>query len=271
MSCKMVQEIEFRLLSGFQEYEKCFELQKEIFKTSDKDTLPPIFLNLLSRENPRVGFALGAFNKENDELVGFFLNVAGVEENSVYCMTLGIKPGFQQKNIGINFFKALRKHAIASGIKHIYGIFEPLEGNLGNFYFSKLGLTGIKYESDVYELQENDFPIDKILLKWDINSSQTNEKIDGTYKKENIENLLDNYPIANHTDELKSNKLLIQIPDDFIRLKQGNRQEALKWRMKTRELFIKYLNEKSYQITDFYSQITDNRRENYYLLEKNTI
>ena len=267
----MTDKIEYRELAGFKEFEECFNLQKKAFGISDKDALPPVFINLLTRKYPRTGFAIGAFHKKKNEdiLIGFFLNIAGTEGKTLYGVILGNKQDYRKKGVGFKLILALKEYALKYGVEKWYGIYETLEGNLGNLYIDKFGMTGIKYELEAYELSGNNFPIDKVLLKWDMDSSKTKQKIAGTYKKVSLDNLLSKYPIATTKNTEQSDKILIQIPDDFIKLKQNNIEKALEWRMKTRKLFTEYINNKNYIITEFYTRLINDKRENYYLLERN--
>ncbi len=266
----MLKDIEYRELSGFKEFEECYELQKKVLGVADKDVLPPVFLNLLTRKFPRTGFALGAFTNENNKnvLIGFFLNIAGVEEKNIYGVILGNKPEYRKKDVGYKLLMNLRENALMHKIKKWYGIYESLEGNLGNLYINKFGMKGIKYEPEAYELPGINIPIDKVLIRWDLDSERVHQKIKGIYKKKNLEELLKEYPVATTKKIESSNKLLIQIPDDFLKLKQMDEQKALEWRMETRMLFTEYINKKNYTITEFYTRIINNKRENYYLLEK---
>ncbi|NJN28811.1 MAG: GNAT family N-acetyltransferase [Cyclobacteriaceae bacterium] len=251
----------------FEEFEKCFELQKEVFQLSDKDTLPPIFLNLLSRNNPRTGFAIGAFLKESNDLVGYFLNIAGVDNKTIYGMSLGVKPSFREKNLGLNLFLYLKKEALQYDVKKWYGIFEVLEGNLGNLYFNKLGMKGIKYEKEPYIIFNDKFPVDKVLIEWDLELSVINDYIDKKLMKIQFRELVKEYPILDNTNYNNEDKVLIQIPCNLLGLKQSNINEAIKWRISTRNLFDEFINRKKFIITKFYSNENESNK-NFYLLEK---
>lgn len=63
-------------------------------------------------------------------------------------------------------------------------------------------------------------------------------------------------------------KVLVEIPENFVQLKSTDVKNALKWRITTRNIFIEYLNNRNYIISDCYSIKVDNKHKTYYLLEK---
>ena len=262
--------VNYRELSGFSEFEACFLLQKELFNLSEKDVLPPIFINLLTRENPRIGFALGAFkiDDEREQLIGFILATASHEANSLYGMITGIIPEFRKNGIGFGLFLALKEKALMHNINTFYGIFDPMEGNLANLYFKKLGMIATNYEAEAFELCDNKFPIDKVLLEWNLNSSKTESSLDLTYSRETSIEAKQKHQLITKNNKSKALKVMLEIPSDFILLKKQDLQKALEWRMEIRELLIEYINVRKYVVSDFYTRIINNKRENYYLLEK---
>lgn len=260
----------YRKLNGFDEYEECFKLQQEIFGLEEKDTFAPVQLNLLNRDFPKNGYAIGALKKTNEkeELIGFFLATASFEPKSLYGILMGIKPGFVNKGIGFQLFLKLRQLALLEKKETLYFIYEPLDSKLGNFYFNKLGVLGIKYEIDAFKLCNHNYPVDKLLVQWDFYPSDAKSNITGKTKKPPLNDIINKYPIADTKHFFNSEKVLLKIPDDLFALKKEDYLKALAWRETTRNLFDEYVNSQGYCVTGFYSQIQNNQRENYYLLEK---
>lgn len=263
--------VNYRELSGFSEFEACCHMQKELFNLPERDILPPIFINLLTRKNPKIGFALGAFiiEHEKEKLIGFILATACHEPNSLYGMITGIMPEYRKNSIGFGLFLALKEKALRNNINTFYGIFDPMEGNLAKLYFNKLGMTATSYEPEAIELRNNSFPIDKVLLKWSLNSNKLN--IGGKYSYGTQYDFIKNIELLTKQNISNATKLLLEIPDDFILLKQQDPKIALNWRMEIRELLIEYLNVRNYIISDLYTRIINDKRENFYLLEQPSI
>lgn len=255
-----------RELKGFKEYEICFRLQQEIFNLSDKDTFSPALLNMLNRKEPKVGYAIGAFEKEN--MIGFFLATASIEPNTLYGVLMGVKPDYENQNVGKSLFLKLREFALGKNLNTLSFIYEPLEGVLGNFYFNKLGVIGVKYESDVFQLSNSQYPIDKLLVKWELNSIQTIARIKGNAKKECLNNLLKDCPVVCSGMITGAKKILVKIPGDFTKMKNLDYKKAIELRFSTRKIFNEYLNKRGYVVKDFFSERDGEQRDNYYLLEK---
>ncbi len=269
-------KIEYRELKSFDEFRECVTLQKKIFGVSDIDaiSLPTIFM--LAREYPPVGIVLGAIDKRQgkEKLVGFVFSTALLHENALLFPLVGVLQEYQSQNIGTGLLTKLREVSLSKKVKYLFCFYDPLEGNLGNYYCSKLGLLGIKYEASVFEFttdnrSHKDIPIDKIAARWELDSQRTAEKLAGIYReKGKIEDVLAIYPVVNENNFEESESVLVEIPEDFIALKKKNFKDALKWRLNTRKIFKEYINNRGYWITEFYSEKKEGRRHNYYLLER---
>lgn len=268
--------IEYRELKSFTEFRECISLQKKIFGVSEIDTFPPLILYVFARESPPVGIVIGAFDKSprEEKLVGVFFGTAMLRENAYYGLVGGVLPEYQGQNIGTELFRKLREIALSRNVQYFYWSYEPLEGNLAHTNYNKLGHLGIKYDESAYELTDDappdkNIPIDKILIKWELDSQRVREKKAGTYRgKIEIEKALSKYPVIDENNFTDSNMVLVEIPENFIALKKTSFEKALYWRLSTRKIFNEYINKRGYWITEFYSQKKEGERHNYYLLEK---
>lgn len=251
--------VQYRLLSGQNDYNECFRLQKEVFGFSNKDAISPALLGLFNRQFPKIGFSIGAFFE--NRLIGFLLSTSTAKSNSLYSIMLAVDQNFRNMNIGEGLFLKQKEICLNNNIDIIYFIYDPLEGNLANLYIHKLGMEGIQYESTVYSLENDQIPNDKILVQWNLESSINRKQI-ALNKYFQLK-----FPFENsiRTD---IDKVMFEIPGNFIELCKNNHQNAVRWRKKTRELFSILINEKGFVINDFYSKKHDAYYENYYLLIK---
>lgn len=252
----MNSKIIYREISGANEINDCFTLQQQIFNISDAESLPKVFFNLLTRSYPKVGFAIGAYDKgaSMEKLIGYAVLIKQVEENSIYLMAIGVLPEYKNRNIGKNLMDKIKDIATNYNISNLYCVFEPLNSSLANFYFSKIGMQGSKYFIDSNN-KPSEVPSDKLLIKWEFNSINQN----------NLEVMLEDYPIATYNNLINNNKLLLQIPSDFVGLEHN---QAHKWRINTRKLFDEYVNIRGYQIANFYKKNSNGKKLTFYLLDK---
>ena len=267
--------IEYKELTTFNEFRECVSLQKEILGVSDLDAFSPLTLTVFAKREPPIGIIVGAFDKkfEIKKMIGFFFGTAVLHEKAIYGIAIGVLPEYQGKNIGIGIFLKFRDLVLERNVKYMYGLFDPLEGNLGHSYLNKLGFWGIRYKESPYELTNIDpstssIPIEKIAVKWELQSQRTSEKLGGTYQKEEFEKVKAKCPIVNEDNFLESKAVLVEIPEDFSVLKKIDFQGALNWRLKTRNIFNEYINNRGYWITEFYSHKENGKRRNFYLLQE---
>lgn len=265
-------------LTEFAQFTECLSLQEKIFGLSDRDKIPPPYIGMLARKRLPIGIALGAFDKRGgagEQMVGFSFSTATFVENSIYCILMGVLPEYQNRNVGLALFNKLRELALAKGLNHFYCIFDVLGANIGNFYFNKIGLLGVKYEITPFEFAEqkngrskSDVPEDVIYAHGELNSIKICEKLVGSFQRRPFAEVLSKFPIVTEKDFKESDSVLVEIPDNFFKLRLQNVEDALKWRLKTRKIFDEYINRRGYCITEFYTEKINKRRNNYYLLEK---
>ena len=80
--------------------------------------------------------------------------------------------------------------------------------------------------------------------------------------------VLNKYPLANINIDYESDYLLYKIPEDFKVLKTENPEEALKFRLATRNIFKQLVNDNNYHIVNCITNKKKGKKEIYYLLEK---
>ncbi len=270
--------IEIKELTEFSQFNECLLLQEKIFGLSDRDKIPSPYIGMLARKRLPIGIALGAFEKKEDsseQIIGFSFSTATFVENSIYSILMGVLPEYQNRNVGLALFNKLRELALARKLNHFYCIFDVLGANLGKFYFNKIGLLGVKYEITPFEFAghkngepRSEVPEDIIYAHGELNSIRICEKLVGSYRKRTFAEVLSKYPIVTENDYKESEVVLVEIPEDFLVLRRKNIEEALKWRLSTRKIFDEYINKRGFCVTELYSEKINNRRNNYYLLEK---
>jgi len=264
--------IEYRELTTNEEFNQCVELQKNIFDFSDIDIISPLFLKLIARNNPPIGLSMGIFKTDfnKSELIGFIIGFATFLEKSLYSVILGIKPEYQNKIYGYKLMLNYRDVALSRNIEFLFGLFDPLEANIARFNISSLGYIAYKYIIDSVECFDDNnkyVPNDKIVVRWDINTSKTIERINGI-KRYNNQEILNLFPIATSQSMPEIPIVLVEIPEDFNYLLLNKIDEALAWRISTCEIFKEYINKRQYIISDCFSIRHENNRKTYYLLEK---
>jgi predicted GNAT superfamily acetyltransferase len=71
--------------------------------------------------------------------------------------------------------------------------------------------------------------------------------------------------LASYQTGLRAAHLVVEVPADFQPI-MADRALAEDWRAKTRDIFLHYLNERGYVVTDCVSGLEGHRRRNLYVL-----
>jgi predicted GNAT superfamily acetyltransferase len=262
-------KIEYKELISEEDIKQCIQLQKIIFNLSDADLISPLFFKLIARNNPPIGISIGAYMilDSKPELIGFALGFATFENKSVYVPLMGVLPEYQNKIYGYKLSLKFREIALSKGLKKLYCVFDPVLANLARLYCVSLGCIGIKYEDNKTVCTDHDIPDDKLLVLWDFNAQTTIEKINCVKKNRNL-SLIDERTIATSEYLPKLPMVFVEIPDNYIQLKNSNFESALQWRISTREILSEYINNRHYIISDCHSLKINKERKTYFLLEK---
>jgi predicted GNAT superfamily acetyltransferase len=242
---------------------ECVSLHKKIFGLSDADAFPPAFFHLLMREGHPLGMVIGCFRQEggNKYMIGIVAAMADRADKSLYCAFLGILPEYQNKRYGYDLFMKFYETALEKNIEKLFGIFDPLEANLGKLYMH-VGGKAIKYFTEPYHLSLIHSTPDKVLYEWGI-QHYTPSQPQLVYAKAGYGPI----PIAEDLS-LDALDIMIQIPLDYMAMKEKDPEKATIWRLQTRKLFSHYINEKGYEMVATFLDKRGGQRQLFYILHK---
>jgi len=238
----------------------CVSMHKKMFNLSDEDAFPTLFFSLLIRQEHPMGIIIGCFkNSDNNdqELIGIVVTMVDVD-NSLYCLFMCILPEYQNGRHGYNIINKFREVALSKGFLKLYGIYNPLEANLGKLY-SYVGVKTNRYICKPYDIHEMTDSVDKVLFEWCLDSKSVESvSFQDTIKK---------YPVIQNLDMCES-QFLLEIPNNYVELKKMNSNEINKQVEFIKLVLMEYLNNRGYYITDCLSGKYDGTKKTYYLLTK---
>ncbi|MFZ5915421.1 MAG: hypothetical protein ACOYZ7_00625 [Chloroflexota bacterium] len=275
--------IEIRAIQTQEEYHAVERLQQEVWGLDALDTVP---YHLLLTAQKNGGLILGAFDttpKGGGRLVGFVFGLVGLAADGrlKHCSHMaGVHPDYQSQNLGYRLKLAQREHVLAQGMDLITWTFEPLESRNARLNFRKLGVVCNVYVPDMYGAQDNalyaGLPSDRLQVDWHIASERVVERLSGHRAGPSLSMLLEaGLPLVNRaldgdppcppqvTFPLRGQRLLVQIPADWQRIKAVDMGLARAWRLYSRALFETAF-ASGYTITDLLFE----RGQSCYLLEK---
>jgi predicted GNAT superfamily acetyltransferase len=247
----------------------CVHIHKKIFHLTEAEAFPSFFFNMIIRNDHPLGIIIGCFKKENNkmELIGLTVTIADLQSNSIYCVLVGVLEEYQNGRHGYMFSQKLREVALEKGLSKMYGIYDPLEANLGKLYAFIGGFTS-RYIDESFAIGNNQTGIDKVLFEWQFENNKNKKPLQKILNRK-LEQLLIESEVVDHT-ESTSPEILIEIPTNFSAIKTDNPEKAEEWRLFIRKVFTQYLNHKGYIIIDCLSGNINGSKKTFYLLSNKT-
>jgi predicted GNAT superfamily acetyltransferase len=192
----------------------------------------------------------------------------------------GVLPDYQGKGWGYKLKLAQRDVALSRGFDLMTWTFDPLQGRNARLNLHKLGAVCNTYIPDLYgdmsDQLNKGLPSDRFRVDWWLQSDHVSNCLAGEWSSVTG---WQKYPLFSPThwqseddtacpdiDKLGSTSpfCLIEIPEDLNQLKAKSPEQALRWRLLTREAFVQ-------TFSAGYTAIDLLRHEgrNFYLLQKN--
>lgn len=281
--------IELRPLETIEEMFQTEALQRKVWPGSETDVTPAHVALAISHHG---GVVIGAFDGER--LVGYVIGFIGTDRHSPgrvamarlkhYSHQLAVDPEYHGRGIGVALKKAQREAVMRQGIRLITWTYDPLLSLNAYLNVRKLGVVCNTYIENAYGQMRDGLnvgiPSDRFEVDWWITSRRVEERLRGERapldlahflgagaEKVNSSRLAEDglpYP-SGQVEEPAGNLVLVEIPPDFLRLKQQAPEVALSWRMHTREIF-QHLFKAGYMVVDFISLREERFPRSYYLL-----
>jgi predicted GNAT superfamily acetyltransferase len=290
-----IDKISIKQIESKSDFVICEKIQKELSQLSEVGIVPA-YLMEISSENG--GLCLGAYHGGN--LIGFNFSLPAFNKNDGYYLfsdTAGFFLMYQKKSLGFLLKREQYKIAIERGLKKIVWTYDPLYGVNANLNIRKLGgivkrydiesysdlpiSTGVSIPSDRFYLEWliktervrkriEDLKIPEIKLRERLYFNAANETVRVLYSvfSEGKKKILIFREITNLKLNLDSKNIAIEIPYDYREMKAEVPFLARDWRLKTREIFNKYLNESDYSVSEFFQLEENDEIRNFYLLKK---
>jgi predicted GNAT superfamily acetyltransferase len=270
-------EIDIRSLHSIDELNEVRTLESKIW--GEYDSIPT-HQTVTAVKNG--GLVLGAYFEK--QLVGFQYSFAGYNGKEIYLCShvLGTDPRFRNLKIGEKLKLAQREEARKLGYTLITWTYDPLESVNGYLNIGKLGSVCSTYIPDCYgemeDLLNNGIPSDRFLVEWYINLNNTRETKGAniTFAQAERNSLIrfelhkDGYPIPKAILPLpmqESTNLFVPIPSNFRMIREINKETAMEWRLKTREVFTNLFRE-GWEVTGFKKTNLSEVPIHFYILSK---
>jgi predicted GNAT superfamily acetyltransferase len=179
----MASEIIVRKCEGFEEFQRCVELQREIWKEADLE-VEPITMFVVAAHTG--GEVLGAF--DSDRMVGYTLAVVGLRDRKPYLHShmTGVQSEYRNRGVGRMLKLFQREEALGRGIRLIQWTFDPLELRNAHFNLNRLGAICRKYQPNLYGVTTSPLhrglPTDRLLAEWHLDSARVVAAVENLVK-----------------------------------------------------------------------------------------
>lgn len=213
---------DLRPVLNFDDIDQCIELQRATWGLPEVDITPArLFIVARWAGTPPIG----AFDA-GGRLLGFVHTLMANHNGTpaFYSHMLAVDESTRDSGIGYRLKLAQREQAIAQKVPLVLWTYDPLQSRNAHFNLNKLGAIVRTYAVNFYgEKHASVFDAgigsDRVLAEWWVGSRRVAQALSGE-------------PTAPD-----SSLDTVEIPSDFSAVKRGDHQQALIWRLQTREAF----------------------------------
>ena len=167
----MSEGIVVRKCAGIEEFQRCVDLQREIWGEKDLEVEPATLFVVAAETGGQV---LGAFDGER--LVGYTLAVVGFRDGTVFLHShmTGVHGDYRDRGVGRALKLFQREEALGRGAELVVWTFDPLETRNAHFNLNRLGAIARKYLPNLYGLTTSPLhlglPTDRLWAEWQLDS-----------------------------------------------------------------------------------------------------
>lgn len=250
--------ISIRALHAWDELQAAEELQRRVWQMPDwRDAVPG---NLLTAVGKSGGTVLGAFAADG-KLVGLAFSFIGLDTHAEpaklkhHSHMVAVLPEFRSQGIGIQLKFKQREEALAQHIDLMTWTYDPLQALNANLNLVHLGAIARRYIVNAYgEMTDGlnaGVASDRFEVEWWLNAPRVKGCAAGQALEFRWHDLaragarqvfhvqIDprGIPHIEHENELRGERLLVEIPANVGAVKTASLGLAREWRVRTREMF----------------------------------
>ncbi len=283
--------IEIRPLDTVADMRAVEDLQRAVWGNNDADIVP---LHMLTTVAHNGGVLLGAWDAEEEKLVGFVFGFLGTDQenpkrpamaNLKHCShMLGVLPEYRDQGVGFKLKLAQRERVMQQGVRLITWTYDPIESRNAYLNIARLGCICQTYYREVYgemaDALNKGLPSDRFQVEWWITSQRVKQRLSGERPRLTLGSFASaGAPILNPT-RLNAGSLpqstahpstpegifaLVEIPANFQTLKVADPGLAREWKLQARAIFELAFAE-GYLVTDFLHETVEGRERAFYVL-----
>lgn len=283
-------DITIRPIKALSDMVTAVELQKTYWGNDLESVIPAHMLFSLANHG---GHVLAAF--DGDKMVGVLVGFlgTGIEEIDrpamanlqIFSKRMLVLPEYRSQGLGYRLKLAQRDRALAQGVRLVTWTYDPLLTPNAHLNVRKLGVTAQLYLENYYGTEGDSGLVslgtsDRLVAEWWVTNRRVEERVNGTRPPLNLPQYLsagttlinpptftaDGLMLPSEQIYAAATSLaLLEIPTNFPAMTDDNPELALRWRLHTRNMFIRMFTS-GYVVTDFLRDAYEGRQRAFYLL-----
>jgi predicted GNAT superfamily acetyltransferase len=180
LATKASPEIRIEALTELEQFDRCVELQDEVWGYDLPSKMTQKVFLLASHIGGQV---LGAYDGE--KLVGYAMSLPGFRNGHAYLHShhLAVLPDWRNYGVGRRLKLAQRDEALTRGIELMEWTFDPLEIKNSHLNFERLGAISRRYVPNFYGASDSPLhgglPTDRIYAEWWLKSDRVTRILAG--------------------------------------------------------------------------------------------
>ncbi len=220
-------------------------------------------------------------------MVGVLFGITAVDGKRPYHYShiTGVSRDYQSRGVGFKLKRFQREHVISRGQDLVRWTYDPLQAGNAAFNIRKLGATCRTYRRELYGDLDDSLNrgrlTDRFEVEWWIKTARVKERIRLGHKPPSLhEALADGAEPVNTTEKIDSKnrgpgssrlglrapRLLVEIPDSIVRVRDASLATAHAWTLQLRRIFESYFR-RGYVATDVLADESRGDGRIFYLLE----
>lgn len=278
-----------RILSDPEEFSGVENLQRLVWPGNETEIVPAhLLISAVKHGGLCIGaYTREENDREKAQLVGFVFGLPAIYQTPDgprlmhYSHMLGVHPDHRNAGLGFVLKRAQWQMVRKQGIDRITWTYDPLLSRNAHLNIAKLGAVCNTYHLDYYGVLRDGLnagtPTDRFEVDWWVHSQRVNRRLSRQARQQlDLAHYLaagaeiinpsglrsDGLPVprAIHFPfdvldqpmpaEAYPGLLLVEIPADYLQIKQLDRNLALEWRLHCRQIFP-VLFQHGYFVTDF--------------------
>ncbi len=220
-------------------------------------------------------------------MVGILFGITSIDKKRPYHYShiTGVSRDYQSKGVGFRLKLSQRDHILRRGQDLVKWTYDPLQPGNAIFNIRKLGAISRSYWRNLYGHLDDSLNrgrlTDRFEVEWWIKSRRVKERIRGEHMPISLaEALADGAEPVNSTKKidsknrgpvssrlrLRGTRLLVEIPDSIVRVRDASLAAAKAWTLHVRRIFENYF-PRGYAVTDVLVDDRRGERRIFYLLD----